>query len=84
MKKTIILGTDNLGKAITHVYKDKERGIVITNKEEIEELSKNAPEKDLPKFDFTKSQEKYLQYNPPPPNIDDIIIYEKQKSKFHK
>ena len=50
MKKIIILGNDENGKAITHVYRDRERGIVITNKEEIEELSKNVPEENLPKL----------------------------------
>lgn len=85
MKKILIIGHDDNGKAILHNYRD--RGIIITKKEECDELSKNAPEMDLP-IDLGKMQEQlkqeYLQINPLPPQIDDIIIYDKPKSKFHK
>lgn len=84
MKKIIILGNDENGKAITHVYRDKERGIVITNKEEIEELSKNAPEEDLPKLNFKAMQSEYLVKAPIIEDLIDTKFYEKPKSKFHK
>jgi hypothetical protein len=87
MKKIIILGNDENGKAITHVYRDKERGIVITNKEEIEEieeLSKNAPEEDLPKLNFKAVQSEYLVKAPIIEDLIDTKFYEKPKSKFHK
>jgi hypothetical protein len=84
MKKIIILGNDENGKAITHVYRDKERGIVITNKEEIEELSKNAPEEDLPKLNFQAMQSEYLVKAPIIEDLIDTKFYDKPKSKFHK
>jgi hypothetical protein len=84
MKKIIILGNDENGKAITHVYRDKERGIVIINKEEIEELSKNAPEEDLPKLNFQAMQSEYLVKAPIIEDLIDTKFYDKPKSKFHK
>lgn len=84
MKKIIILGTDDLGKTITHAYREKEIGIVITNKEENEELSKNALEVDLLKIDFKAMQSEYLVKAPIIEDLTDTKFYDKPKSKFHK